>query len=419
MPNTIDKDIKNLPQLPIDEWEIVTIGNEGRCGESVLVHLPNGKWLIIDSCVTNLYKRDKSDTFKKQSLPLLYLEWRSQKMEDVETIVCTHWHKDHCEGMSQLLFECEKANFVHAKHSKDFIEEYFGILGANIKAGAIDDESEFRQCMSLIATNGTNRRSQYATMDKIISRDFDIATLSPTDVNSDEYDISILRQYGVKGYHALKDPNTTSISLSIRHNDRAMLFGADLSITKPPRKERGSDSIDFNEREKNNLNAILESCKQCPFGEDGWCYVCHRSVLIGRNPKYEYIKIPHHSSSTGYCKKLYMDYLSSKAIGVSTTYSPSQLPSKTMLEQLKTHLSEIYVTDKSASTIEDQIIDSRIRNYLDSLGGVHFVERSKEIGIIVSNFRNGKWETKCFGNAYAEKKSYMSKITKFIFSIVR
>jgi glyoxylase-like metal-dependent hydrolase (beta-lactamase superfamily II) len=75
--------------------EVTVIGTGGGYGESVVVHLGNGKWIVIDSCI---------DPKSRISLPLLYLNKIGVNVpRDVVIILCTHWHDDHLQGLFQLL----------------------------------------------------------------------------------------------------------------------------------------------------------------------------------------------------------------------------------------------------------------------------------------------------------------------------
>ena len=85
--------IKQLHKPQADELEITTIGVGGFEGEAIVVHFGNGKWGIIDSC--------KSQS--GENLPLLYLDTLEVPWSDVSVIICTHWHSDHINGLSEII----------------------------------------------------------------------------------------------------------------------------------------------------------------------------------------------------------------------------------------------------------------------------------------------------------------------------
>ncbi len=75
--------------------EVSLIGTGGGYGESSVIHVGNNEWIVIDSCIN-------PNTF--QCLPLEYLRKIGVDVKtQVKSIVCTHWHNDHIQGMSQLV----------------------------------------------------------------------------------------------------------------------------------------------------------------------------------------------------------------------------------------------------------------------------------------------------------------------------
>lgn len=71
-------------------------------GESLLIHLGSGEWMIVDSCV------------KDGRLPAIdYLQSLGvDPSSAVRLLVATHWHDDHVRGISRALERCTRADFV-------------------------------------------------------------------------------------------------------------------------------------------------------------------------------------------------------------------------------------------------------------------------------------------------------------------
>jgi beta-lactamase superfamily II metal-dependent hydrolase len=84
-------------------------------GESVLIHALNNEWIIIDSCVDPITKRQ----------PILdYLEKIDVNPADaIKLVAATHWHDDHIRGLSDLFDKCESADFLmsDALTTKEFL----------------------------------------------------------------------------------------------------------------------------------------------------------------------------------------------------------------------------------------------------------------------------------------------------------
>ena len=62
-------------------------------GEAIVVHIGDGKWVVVDSAID-----------KYGALPIQYLEKLGVVLkEDVVYVVATHWHSDHIAGLSDIL----------------------------------------------------------------------------------------------------------------------------------------------------------------------------------------------------------------------------------------------------------------------------------------------------------------------------
>jgi glyoxylase-like metal-dependent hydrolase (beta-lactamase superfamily II) len=83
--------------------EVTILGTGGGYGESIIIHIGNNKWVIVDSCI---------DPHTRKNLPLNYLSSIGVNYrENVILIVCTHWHDDHIRGISHILSECLNSTF--------------------------------------------------------------------------------------------------------------------------------------------------------------------------------------------------------------------------------------------------------------------------------------------------------------------
>src|SRR3990167_7972796 len=89
-------DVLNLPQ-PY-ETEITCFGNG--FGESIVLHIPDVGWGIVDSCIST---KDNNDYV----LPLEYLVnvFDCGDYPPLSFLILTHPHKDHYMGMDKLITE--------------------------------------------------------------------------------------------------------------------------------------------------------------------------------------------------------------------------------------------------------------------------------------------------------------------------
>ena len=88
-------------------------------GESVILHLGNGEWAIIDSCLDS----------DGRPGALRYLDDIGvDPAENVVLIVASHWHDDHIRGLANLLQLCPRARFCCA--AALCRKEFLGYVGA-------------------------------------------------------------------------------------------------------------------------------------------------------------------------------------------------------------------------------------------------------------------------------------------------
>jgi beta-lactamase superfamily II metal-dependent hydrolase len=85
-----------------EQVEIAVFGpNYGEC---ILVHLGASNWVVIDSCTTNGVPAALSYLSAIKVDPSTAIKW----------IVITHWHDDHCRGLSKLIAAAPSATLCVA-----------------------------------------------------------------------------------------------------------------------------------------------------------------------------------------------------------------------------------------------------------------------------------------------------------------
>jgi hypothetical protein len=84
-------------------------------GESLVLHLGDGSWMIVDSCV---------DPKSGRAAALEYLEAiEVDPARDVKAVLATHWHDDHVRGLGEVVEACEGSRFLcsSAFHCTEFL----------------------------------------------------------------------------------------------------------------------------------------------------------------------------------------------------------------------------------------------------------------------------------------------------------
>lgn len=104
----------DLNRTPPDPAEIEVAMFGPGYGESILVHIGNGEWLVIDSFL---------DPDRRPSA-LVYLERLGHNpAKAIKLIVATHWHDNHIRGMGRLVESGSSARFccAGALRSSEFL----------------------------------------------------------------------------------------------------------------------------------------------------------------------------------------------------------------------------------------------------------------------------------------------------------
>jgi len=134
-------EITSLVQNPpsISDLEISILGGGKSYGESLVLHLGNNKWGIIDNC---------NNQKTKQPLALEYLDKLKVSYENVLFIICTHWHQDHTTNITKLFSECSNAELYisHALNCKEF--EHYICMKSNIRSN-FNAAGEFRKLIEI------------------------------------------------------------------------------------------------------------------------------------------------------------------------------------------------------------------------------------------------------------------------------
>lgn len=124
-----------------DELEISIFGPG--FGESVVIHIGAGRWILIDSCI---------DTNTGIPAALDYLNALSASPEAVELIVATHWHDDHVRGLATMVNACSTAQFACSAglNSHEFLAlaSLYAECPTSIPAGPTELKRAFEQVIA-------------------------------------------------------------------------------------------------------------------------------------------------------------------------------------------------------------------------------------------------------------------------------
>lgn len=343
--------------------ETILIGTGGGYGESIVLHLGNNDWIVVDSCINPQTKR---------SLPLEYLESRGIDFEnDVKLIICSHWHDDHIKGISQLLETCKNAVFsIAIAHDRKKFLRFVGLDHNKIKDEAtVSSTNEIDKCFKIIASR--NSTIKQAVQDKVLlssnnnNINFEIIALSPSDYILEAFSMEIstlITDYGKSNKKIIyQSPNDKSVVILIKINDQKILLGSDLEVSEDERK--------------------------------GWRCIIKNGQTI--DLKSHIFKIPHHGSVTGYDKEIWNNLIEPSTIAKFSPYNRGEkLPTKEMLLLFLDHTRNLYSTSipgisKAKPKKRLKSISKAINRFNSTLKEVKY---QKGIIRCFYNLENKNWE---------------------------
>ncbi len=205
-----------------DEIELTLFGPG--YGESIVLHVGGGAWVIVDSCIDGNGK----------PRALGYLEGLGlDPARAVVLVVATHWHDDHIRGMAALVEACGGAGFCCASAlcRKEFLS-IVGTLEGRRTSAAGSGVREIHGVFSRLAKAAS--QPKFALANRLIFKheDCEIWSLSPNDAAFGKFLSSIGRLAPDEGRTRTRipdlAPNEAAVALRIEIGDTAVLLGSDL-----------------------------------------------------------------------------------------------------------------------------------------------------------------------------------------------
>lgn len=270
-------------------------------GETILVHVGEGRWIIVDSCV---------DRQRNMPRALIYLECIGvDASASVELVVTTHWHDDHIAGMGHLATVCRKAVFCcPAALLNDECRTIIAALGGNNMALAGSTVSEI--FATLNALRERRSRPCFAIADRrlFLREKCEVWALSPSD---GAFLRAVRSLRGVSPTYRL-GTNRASAVLWIDVGGVAVLLGADL-----PRP--------------------------------GWTEILgSRTRPTGRA---SVVKVPHHGSLDAFEPRMWTEMTTTRAVAVVTPSAKGKNPPPTTegLARILAKTKQAYITAEPRS----------------------------------------------------------------------
>jgi hypothetical protein len=338
----------------LEEAEVTLLG-AGSYGESIVCHIGDNNWIIIDSCV-NPEKKDVP-------LPLEYLNAIGVSPLNISLIICSHWHDDHIRGLSKILEAADNSEFcISRAHDK---EKFLRFLGMDSGKPLNSSTREFTNCLKIIGKR-TGAFIDALENRHIMKNKFsELICLSPSDYTTQKFDNEIAELLATYLPPNKKipygSPNSKSIVLFAKLGNHRAIFGADLETAD-------------NENE-------------------GWRRVVKNKISI--DEKSSLFKISHHGSITGYHEDIWNVLLLDNPVAKITPWKlgDKSLPEEEMIKKYLTHTDRLYLTKSILSNkqkVRDGQLEKLIKQHKPNLREIKY-----KLGIIRSrinmNDPNSDW----------------------------
>ena len=291
---------------PADDELEVSIFGPGY-GECVVLHIGQGEWIVVDSCVS----AEDHLPIAPKYLSSLGVDPRSA----VKLIVATHWHDDHVRGIADVVSASPDAVFACpvAVHSKDFITLTEATRAdLMMKSSGVD---ELRWILDNIPPSHLLFASERSLLYSRNSVDVIALTPSSTAIRAALQDIARMLPSVLtpKRRIAPVGPNHASVVLWVRVGSTHLLLGADLQ-----------------EVPGNHWTAVLQSPNK-PTGQA------------------DLFKIPHHGSPNADQPSVWSQLVKADAIAL---LCPNQrgsvsLPSQSDVARICSYERDTYITAKA------------------------------------------------------------------------
>ena len=290
-----------------DEIEVVLFGPG--YGESIVIHIGDGSWIIVDSCINT----------EGKPRALEYLDSIGVNAgQEVDLVVATHWHDDHIRGMATLVEVCTNAHFCCANTLLN--EEFLAAIDALESRHLTVEGSGVREIYRVLKSlHSKTSPPKFASANRLIHSHgkCEIWSLSPSDAAFQSFLQTVGALFPREGETKTRipsiSPNDFSVVLWIDIEDVAVLLGSDL--------------------ERNGWIEIL-NCRERP------------------KEKATAFKVPHHGSEDADEPKVWKSMLASDPYALVTPWQRGNhaLPSQKDVQRILSYTPNAYASAKGDRT---------------------------------------------------------------------
>ena len=285
-------------------------------GECLALHLPGGKWILVDSC------RDATGN----PVGLEYLRSIGvNPATEVSTVVASHWHMDHVDGIAEVVAESGSAEPVvsAALYTRDLLAfagavQYLGISAPRAIV-------EFRRLAEALQSSPYRRP----------------ITLSQARMRLLNYSYGSM----AVSVEALS-PSSSSVAAAFEHLGRSALEAG--QEVQTPRADYNSAALVLRVR-ADGIGVLLASDLEIHRdAQRGWRAVVEAAEDEG-GPS-QFIKIAHHGSANGDAEQIWSQLLCERPVAALTHFHNGSvhLPQARQLEVISSRCERLYSTSGEA-----------------------------------------------------------------------
>ncbi|MDX9953522.1 MAG: hypothetical protein RBT75_05480 [Anaerolineae bacterium] len=364
----------NSQSIPPAEDELeVSIFGPGY-GESILLHVGAGNWIVVDSCL---------DPTSRHPAALQYLSGINVDVaQAVKLVVATHWHDDHIRGLSTVFEACVSADFVlsNALRHEEFLTLIHLYQQPTVAQSSGVDEF-VRILKPHLAYKSNNLK--WAIADRLLfsnegsinseTTKIKVYSLSPSDTAILQAKLAftelLTEQTQQRKRISSLQPNDTAVVLWIEAGEHRILLGADLEDTPGP--------------------------------STGWTAIISDSLVT--TTKAQVFKIPHHGSVNAHNQDVWRGLLLDVPFALITPFNRGRktLPSVEDTKRIAHLTPNAYITSptkqhnlKFRERIVRESVDKVAKHIYKSISGWGQVRLRRKI-----EDPNACWGVELFGDA--------------------
>jgi len=342
-------------------------------GESILLHIGNSEWILIDSCV---------EPNSGEPAALHYLTQIGVDVESaVKLIVATHWHDDHVGGLSKVVDKCTSANV--ALSGALSIKEFLTLVAVH-RHRAIATTSSLKELAAVLHTlEERGKKGKRAVVDRQLHQsriplssgvaEAKIFSVSPSDGS--------LQQATLAFTQLLRDsdkvlrsptPNHAAVVLWVEVGRHVMLLGADLECTADSNR--------------------------------GWLAILNDSTVIAaREQKAKIFKVAHHGAKSAHEPRVWNDIISPEPIAVLTPFARGNisLPTVGDKNRIKNLTPSAFITAaprEHEHTWRNRVVRDLVNEATRSIRDVHSGWGHVRVRQTIEDPQDN-WRTELFGDA--------------------